>query len=36
VDVAQDGDEAQFMVGQFDYDVAVLDLTLPVWMGWMS
>jgi len=29
VDVAQDGDEAQFMVGQFDYDVAVLDLTLP-------
>jgi two-component system copper resistance phosphate regulon response regulator CusR len=29
VDVAQDGDEAQFMAGQFDYDVAVLDLTLP-------
>jgi two-component system copper resistance phosphate regulon response regulator CusR len=29
VDVAQDGDEAQFMVGQFDYDLAVLDLTLP-------
>jgi DNA-binding response OmpR family regulator len=29
VDVAQDGDEAQFMVNQFDYDVAVLDLTLP-------
>ena len=29
VDIAQDGDEAQFMVGQFDYDVAVLDLTLP-------
>ena len=26
VDVAQDGDEAQFMVGQFEYDVAVLDL----------
>ena len=29
VDVAQDGDEAQFMVGQIDYDLAVLDLTLP-------
>jgi two-component system copper resistance phosphate regulon response regulator CusR len=29
VDVAQDGDEAQFMVNQFDYDVAVLDLSLP-------
>ena len=29
VDIAQDGDEAQFMVGQFEYDVAVLDLTLP-------
>ena len=29
VDIAQDGDEAQFMVNQFDYDVAVLDLTLP-------
>jgi two-component system copper resistance phosphate regulon response regulator CusR len=29
VDVAQDGDEAQFMASQFDYDVAVLDLTLP-------
>jgi len=29
VDVAQDGDEAQFMVGQLEYDVAVLDLTLP-------
>lgn len=29
VDIAQDGDEAQFMVNQFDYDLAVLDLTLP-------
>lgn len=29
VDMAQDGDEAQFMIGQFDYDLAVLDLTLP-------
>jgi two-component system, OmpR family, copper resistance phosphate regulon response regulator CusR len=29
VDIAQDGDEAQFMIGQFDYDVAVLDLSLP-------
>lgn len=29
VDLAQDGDEAQFMVGQFDYDAIVLDLTLP-------
>ena len=30
VDIAQDGDEAQSMVGQFDYDLAVLDLTLPL------
>ncbi len=29
VDIAQDGDEAQFMLNQFDYDLAVLDLTLP-------
>jgi two-component system, OmpR family, copper resistance phosphate regulon response regulator CusR len=29
VDIAQDGDEAQFMVNQFEYDLAVLDLTLP-------
>jgi DNA-binding response OmpR family regulator len=29
VDIAQDGDEAQFMVSQFEYDVTVLDLTLP-------
>ena len=29
VDIAQDGDEAQFMVSQVEYDVAVLDLTLP-------
>src|ERR1035441_8594423 len=29
VDIAQDGDEAQFMVGQIDYDLALLDLTLP-------
>jgi DNA-binding response OmpR family regulator len=29
VDIAHDGDEAQFMVTQFEYDVAVLDLTLP-------
>ena len=29
VDIAQDGDEAQFMVTQFEYDLAVLDLTLP-------
>jgi len=29
VDVAQDGDEAQLMVSQIEYDLAVLDLTLP-------
>jgi two-component system copper resistance phosphate regulon response regulator CusR len=29
VDIAQDGEEAQSMVSQFEYDVAVLDLTLP-------
>jgi two-component system copper resistance phosphate regulon response regulator CusR len=29
VDIAQDGDEAQLMVNQCEYDVAVLDLTLP-------
>jgi len=29
VDLSQDGDEAQFMVGQFDYDLMLLDLTLP-------
>src|ERR1039458_943837 len=29
VDIAQDGEEAQFMVSQFEYDVAVLDLSLP-------
>jgi len=33
VDVAQDGHEAQSMVGQFDYDLAVLDLNLPLMDG---
>jgi len=30
VDIAQDGQEAQFMANQNQYDMAVLDLTLPV------
>jgi DNA-binding response OmpR family regulator len=29
VDLAADGDEAEFMVEQFDYDLLVLDLNLP-------
>jgi DNA-binding response OmpR family regulator len=29
VDLAADGDEAQFMVEQFDYDLLILDLNLP-------
>jgi DNA-binding response OmpR family regulator len=29
VDVAADGDEARFMAGQFDFDLVILDLSLP-------
>jgi len=29
VDLARDGEEAQFMVEQFDYDLLILDLGLP-------
>jgi DNA-binding response OmpR family regulator len=29
VDVASDGEEAQFMLEQFDYDLFILDLSLP-------
>ncbi len=29
VDIAADGDEAQFMAEQFDYDLVILDLNLP-------
>jgi len=29
VDLALDGEEARFMVDQFDYDLAILDLNLP-------
>lgn len=29
VDVAGDGEEAQFMIEQFDYDLVILDLGLP-------
>jgi DNA-binding response OmpR family regulator len=29
VDVAREGDEAQYMAEQFDYDLLLLDLTLP-------
>jgi DNA-binding response OmpR family regulator len=29
VDVASDGEEAQFMIDEFDFDLAILDLNLP-------
>ena len=29
VDVAADGEEAQFMIDEFDFDLAILDLNLP-------
>ena len=29
VDTAADGEEAQFMAGEYDYDLVILDLNLP-------
>jgi len=34
VDVAADGDEAQFMLGEVSYDAVVLDLMVPKRSGW--
>jgi len=34
VDVAADGEEAQFMLGQVSYDAVVLDLMVPKRSGW--
>ena len=34
VDVAADGDEAQFMLGEVTYDAVVLDLMVPKRSGW--
>ena len=34
VDVASDGDEAQFMLGEVSYDAVVLDLMVPKRSGW--
>ena len=34
VDVASDGDEAQFMLGEVTYDAVVLDLMVPKRSGW--
>jgi DNA-binding response OmpR family regulator len=33
VDVALDGEEARCAVGESDYDLVVLDLSLRSWMG---
>jgi len=35
VDVAGDGDEAQFMLAEVSYDAVVLDLMVPKRSGWM-
>jgi two-component system OmpR family response regulator len=35
VDVANDGEEAQFMLGEVSYDAVVLDLMVPKRSGWM-
>ena len=35
VDVAADGEEAQFMLGEVSYDAVVLDLMVPKRSGWM-
>jgi two-component system OmpR family response regulator len=35
VDIASDGDEAQFMLGEVSYDAVVLDLMVPKRSGWM-
>ncbi len=29
VDIARDGEEAQYMAEEYDYDLVILDLTLP-------
>ncbi|MEO5741747.1 MAG: response regulator transcription factor [Vicinamibacterales bacterium] len=34
VDIAADGDEAQFMFGEVSYDAVVLDLMVPKRSGW--
>ena len=34
VDIAADGDEAQFMLGEVSYDAVVLDLMVPKRSGW--
>ena len=34
VDVASDGEEAQFMLGEVSYDAVVLDLMVPKRSGW--
>ena len=34
VDIASDGDEAQFMLGEVAYDAVVLDLMVPKRSGW--
>ena len=34
VDIASDGDEAQFMLGEVSYDAVVLDLMVPKRTGW--
>jgi two-component system, OmpR family, response regulator len=34
VDVASEGDEAQFMLGEVSYDAVVLDLMVPKRSGW--
>ena len=34
VDIAADGDEAQFMLGEVSYDAVVLDLMVPKRTGW--
>jgi two-component system OmpR family response regulator len=35
VDVASDGEEAQFMLGEVSYDAVVLDLMVPKRSGWV-
>jgi len=35
VDVARDGEEAQFMLAEVSYDAVVLDLMVPKRSGWM-
>src|SRR5262245_9684883 len=35
VDVAADGDDAQFLLGEVTYDAVVLDLMVPKRSGWV-